>query len=604
VSVRRFGSDLVVDFLDAAGITHVALNPGASFRGLHDSIAAAGKPEIIVALHEEIAVALAHGYAKSAGRPMAVFLHDQVGLQHAAMALFNAFVDGVPMLVIGGTGPRDTTHRRPWVDWIHSGHPDAAVIRDVVKWDDEPVSLGALGHSLARGLRIATTPPMGPVYIGIDALLQEQDAEGVARYVVPAPVPPVTAPRAAIEDMARALAAAEHPAIVVDRGAPGLSRPLRALAEHLGIAVVDLGGRSVPSDHWADRTTAWEQVLAEADLVLAIELRDVAWGLTRVDVSDRSTVDLTAPGARIVAIGLTELRHRGYVQLEGLSPGVERLTGEATTVISELYDAVLAHGIDSAAAATRRGALTAAHTAAREEDQRLAHEARDVRPIIPAHLAASLGQAIGEDGWQLANGLLGNWPRRLWKTRDETTYLGRSGGEGLGYGLPASIGAALAQRGSGQLVVDVQSDGDLLYTPQALWTAAHHELPLLIVVHNNRTYGKDELHQAEIARTRGRLDYEVPPRGIRIEAPALDYAALARAQGVEGIGPVEDPAELAEVLERAAEVVRSEHRPVLVDVVCSGDLNMSGTAIRGASTPHEERRNKEERWQSSIGVSS
>ena len=448
MSVRRFGSDLVVDFLDAAGITHVALNPGASFRGLHDSLAAAGKPEIIVALHEEIAVALAHGYAKSAGRPMAVFLHDQVGLQHAAMALFNAFVDAVPMLVIGGTGPRDTTHKRPWVDWIHSGHPDAAVIRDVVKWDDEPVSLDSLGHSLARGLRIATTPPMGPVYIGIDALLQEQDAEGIAPYVVPSPVPPVTAPRAAIADIAHALAGAQHPAIVVDRGAPGLSRPLRSLVEHLGIAVVDLGGRSFPSDHWADRTTAWEQVLAEADVVLAIELRDVAWGLTRVDVSDRSTVDLTAPGARIVAIGLTELRHRGYMQLEGLSPGVERLTGEATTVVTELYEAVLASGVDPAVAATRRASLEAAHDAARADDRRLAAEASDARPITPAHLAASLGQAIGEDGWQLANGLLGNWPRRLWKTRDETTYLGRSGGEGLGYGLPASIGAALAQRGS------------------------------------------------------------------------------------------------------------------------------------------------------------
>lgn len=137
MTTPRYGSDVVVEFLRAAGIDHVVLNPGATFRALHDSLAVADAPELIVALHEEIAVALAHGYAKSAGRPMAVFVHDQVGLQHATMALFNAYVDAVPMLVIGGSGPRDVARRRPWIDWIHSGSPESAVIRDVVKWDDD-----------------------------------------------------------------------------------------------------------------------------------------------------------------------------------------------------------------------------------------------------------------------------------------------------------------------------------------------------------------------------------------------------------------------------------------------------------------------------------
>jgi thiamine pyrophosphate-dependent acetolactate synthase large subunit-like protein len=152
--------------------------------------------------------------------------------------------------------------------------------------------------------------------------------------------------------------------------------------------------------------------------------------------------------------------------------------------------------------------------------------------------------------------------------RDEASYLGRSGGEGLGYGLPASLGAALAQRDSDRVVVDIQADGDLMYTPEALWTAAHHQLPLLIVVHNNRTYGKDELHQAEVARVRGRHD-DAPPRGIRLESPDIDFAGLARSQGVEALGPIEDPAGLEAVLRAAVRTVADERRPVLVDVICA-----------------------------------
>jgi thiamine pyrophosphate-dependent acetolactate synthase large subunit-like protein len=584
----RYGSDLVVEFLRNAGIEYVALNPGASFRGLHDSLLNPGAPETIVVLHEEVAVALAHGYAKSAGKPMAVFLHDQVGLQHAAMALFNAYIDAVPILVIGGTGPRDTTRRRPWQDWIHTGHPEAAVIRDLVKWDDEPSTLGALGESIARGLRIALTPPMGPVYIGVDVLMQEADATGIAPWLVAPPITTVTAPRSAVEELADALLAARNPVIVVDRGAPGLSVPLSELAERLGIAVVDLGGRTIPSTHWADQTARWEESLAGADLVLAVELRDVAWGLTRVDISDRSTIDLTGPDARIVSIGLAELRHRGYMMIEGLSAQVERLTADPTTLFVELLEAVGRReheGRAADAAAARQEALQTEHRRRRAEDRAQAEKAADGEQITPAHVARTLGDLIEGTSIQVSNGLLAGWPRRLWSMTDESSYLGRSGGEGLGYGLPASLGAALAQRDGDVLVVDLQSDGDLMYTPQALWTAAHHELPVLIVVHNNRSYGKDEMHQAEVAKARGRVDYTEPPEGIRLERPEIDYAALARSQGVEGIGPITDPAELADALKRALEVVRTTRRPCLVDVVSSQSLEMSGTFQRGVSSP-------------------
>lgn len=579
MATPRYGSDVVVEFLRAAGIDHVVLNPGATFRALHDSLATAEAPELVVALHEEVAVALAHGYAKSAGRPMAVFVHDQVGLQHATMALFNAYVDAVPMLVIGGSGPRDVARRRPWIDWIHSGSPESAVIRDVVKWDDEPASVEAIPLSLERAWRIATTPPMGPVYVALDTLLQEADASHVPVPGAPrhAP-PPVTAPRAVVAELAEALAAASEPVLLVDRGTPGCAAALAALAERTGAAVVDLGGRSFPAEHPADRTSAAAEVLGTADLVLAIELRDVTWGVTTVDLKDRSTRSLLSPGARVVSIGLTELRHRGFVQFEALAGDVEPLIAEPATLLGELVEELEARAPAPAAPAAARARARAERHAAAHAAERVAHRERAAsqagdRPIAPAHLAAVLGEVLGEDGWQLANGLLGGWPRRLWPLRDETTYLGRSGGEGLGYGLPASIGAALAQRERDDLLVlDVQADGDMMYTPQALWTAAHHRLPLLVVVHNNRTYGRDETHQLEIAHARGR-PIEVPPEGIRIEQPHIDFAALARSQGVEGIGPVEDPAALRGVLGAAAERVRSERVPLLVDVVCSRDLS-------------------------------
>lgn len=579
MTTPRYGSDVVVEFLRAAGIEKVVLNPGATFRALHDSLALAEEPELIVALHEEVAVAIAHGYAKSAGRPMAVFLHDQVGLQHATMALFNAYVDAVPMLVIGGSGPRDVARRRPWIDWIHSGSPESAVIRDVVKWDDEPASVEAIPLSLERAWRIATTPPMGPVYVALDILLQEADASHVAVPAAPRHrPPPVTAPRAVVAELADALSAAAEPVLLVDRGTPGCAPALVELAERTGAAVVDLGGRSFPAEHPADRTASSAEVLGAADLVLAVELRDVTWGLTTVDLTDRSTRSLLAPGTRVVSIGLTELRHRGFVQFEALAGEVEPVVAEPATLLGELADELRRRDGATGRVAARGVAARAERHAAAHAAERRAHRERAAaqsgeRPIAPAHLGAVLGEVLGADGWQLANGLLGGWPRRLWPMRDETTYLGRSGGEGLGYGLPASIGAALAQRDNDDLLVlDVQSDGDMMYTPQALWTAAHHRLPLLVVVHNNRTYGRDETHQLEIAHARGR-PIEVPPEGIRIESPEIDFAALARAQGVEGIGPVEDPAELLGVLSAAVRRVRDERLPVLVDVICSRDLS-------------------------------
>lgn len=570
----RFGSDLVIEFLTRAGIEAVSLNPGASFRGLQDSLVHAGPeaPEPIVVLHEEIAVAIAHGYAKAAGRPMAVFVHDLVGLQHASMAIFNAFVDNVPMLVIGGSGPRDAAKRRPWIDWVHAGHPQGALVRDFVKWDDEPASVDAIPDSLARALRISTTAPMGPVYVSIDAGLQEEPIgdSPVEIRTMSQPVPMV-APPAVVERIAQAIAGAQRPAILVDRPGPGAFDPLVRVAEKLPAAVVDLGARmNFPTNHWANLSGAQRKVLSEADFILALEIRDLAWPLTDLDLATRETTWIPQETTPIVSVGLTETQHNGFLHRESLVTSVDYVTSDVGAFLTEL-DGHLAERGSEEPWEQSRARLEAEHRRTREEARESASTATGGELIAPAHLAWCLGEAISDGPWQLANGLLGNWPRKLWDFTHERHYIGRSGGEGLGYGLPASLGAALvaARQEDGPLVVDIQPDGDMLYTAQALWTAAHHRLPLLIVVHNNRTYGKDELHQTEMALSRERGSLDRVGVGIHIDRPAIDFVGLARSYGVEGHGPVSSADELPGVLAQAVRQVREERVPVLVDVLCN-----------------------------------
>ena len=565
----RYGSDLVIEFLQAAGIEYVALNPGASFRGLHDSLVHVDTPKPIVVLHEETGIGIAHGYAKSAGFPMAVFVHNLVGLQHATMAIFNAWADNVPMLIIGGSGPRDASKRRPWIDWVHSAQLQGATVHDIVKWHDEPASLDAIPHSLARAWRIAQTPPMGPVYVSIDAGLQETELtdDDIVPVVLDAPHP-VVAPSDIIRDVASALADSNKPVIVVDRPGPGALNPLVEMADLVAPSVIDLGSRcSFPSTHWADQTSNKQSALAEADFVLALEARDLAWSLTKLNLSTRQTELMIGPDVPVISVGLTETQHTGFMTREALLPGTKYVISDVTSFLKELVECLTSHSIGAEAVAARREILSENHRRSRESAHQKAVQARDEKPITEEHLALSLWEAIGQDNFQLAYGVLKDLPRFLWDLTDESSYLGRSGGEGLGYGVPASLGAALAHRDSDTLVVDIQSDGDLMYTASALWTAAHHQLPLLIVVHNNRSYGRDERHQRVVAEARGR-SLENLPIGIHIDNPPVDFATLAESMGVKGFGPIEEPDAVPETIREAKKIVQTERRAVLVDVIC------------------------------------
>ena len=576
----EYGSDLIVDLLKAYEIEYAALNPGATFRGLHDSIVNYGgnrAPQIILCCHEEIAVAVAHGYGKAKGRPMAAIVHDVVGLLHAQMATYIAWLDRAPLLMLGATGPMAVEQRRPWIDWIHTALVQGQAVRDYVKWDDQPASLQSIVEAFIRAHRVATTDPQGPIYLCFDAALQEQRISepvtipDLARFATPAPA---QADPAALETAARWLATAEHPVVLADyvgRRAEGV-RALVELAEALALPVVDVGSRfNFPNTHPLDLTGAQDDLLPEADVVLALDVFDLQKAAGTVDRTTRMARALIGAKAKVIHISLNDLMVRSWVHEQGRLQPVDLAIAADTAVALPALTArcrALAEG-DGAAAEHRRtryAHFEARHRRLRDASRDEAERGRDARPISMAHLANTLWAIVRHEPWTLVNRTLRGWTRRLWDWTDPSQYVGALMGGGVGYGVGHALGAALGRAGSGALCIDIQPDGDLLYTPSALWTLAHHRVPLLIVMFNNRSYYNDEDHQILMAKSRGR-SVENAGIGLQIRDPLVDFGRLARSFGIHGEGPIEDPAELRPALERAVRVVRQEQRAALVDVV-------------------------------------
>jgi thiamine pyrophosphate-dependent acetolactate synthase large subunit-like protein len=576
-----YGSDLVVGLLRAAGVEYVALNPGATYRGLHDSLVNYGgnrAPELVLTTHEEIAVAIAHGYAKARGAPMAAVVHDIVGLQHASMAIFNAFCDRAPVLVLGATGPMDATRRRPWIDWIHTALVQGTQVRDYVKLDDQPASVAALPEAFLRAWRVARTEPLGPVYLCLDAGLQEQALErpvtlpDVARFRPP--TPPHADPQA-LDEAARRLAEARFPVIVVE--SLGRRReataPLCRLAELLAAPLIDLAGESqgrpsVPGDHPLDMSDARHEVVGEADVILALDVTSFLSGLGETDRSTRE-VRFLNEAARVIAVSLDDYAFRSWAHtFQSLAPVDLPIAADAALTLPALVAAVEDRLKGDRATAERQARaqrIAARHTALRAEWRAAVSLERGMSPLAPSVLAAEVWEVLKDEDWVLANGTGKGWARRLWSWRPERSY-GGSGGAGLGYGLPAALGVTLAHRGSGKVCVNLQADGDMLYVVSGLYTAAHHRLPLLTVMFNNRTYGNDEAHQETVAKARGR-PVENKVVGIRIDDPAPDFARIAQGFGVHAEGPIDTAAAVGPALRRALRVVKDEGRPALVDVI-------------------------------------
>ena len=576
----QYGSDVVVDLMKAFDIEYAAFNPGATFRGIHDSIVNYGgnyKPEVIFCNHEEISVAVAHGYAKATGKPMIAIVHNMVGLQHASMAIFNAYIDRVPIMVLGGTGPMNTKRRRPRIDWIHTALVQGNQVRDYVKWDDQPYSLADVPDSFIRGYRIATTEPMAPIYINYDADIQEDsitspvELPDMSRFAPPAPV---QANPEALRRAAQLLINAQTPLIIADTLGrnPKTVPALVELAEAFGAPVVDKGARfNFPTTHPLDATDGARDLLKKADVILALDVADLFGSLTTVSKQTRNCEYVTSPAVKLISISMHDMLVHSwagdYQALQALDVPICADTAVAVPELTRLCRELIGNDANKKSAIeARRKELGDKHESRRAKWRADAQAKASQKEISTAWLALELGETIKKEDWVLVNGTSNGWARRLWDFSKPNQYLGASGGAGVGYGSGAAIGAALALKGTGKLAVDIQSDGDLLMTSSSLWTAAKHRIPLLIVMHNNQSFYNSEEHGIEVAKFRNR-PVENAGIGTHVDDPAVDYAKLAQSFGVNAEGVVRNPADLRPALERGLKFVKEKNLPYLVDVI-------------------------------------
>lgn len=577
LTVGRTASDQMVDVLKALDIDYIAANPGSSFRGLHESIINYGgnkAPEFLTCCHEESSVGIAHGYAKAAGKPMAVLLHATVGVQHAAMAIYNAFCDRVPVVMIAGNSA-DAEKRRPGIEWDHSVQDGASLVRDFTKWDDQPQSLGHFEESLIRAYKIATTPPMAPVMIVADTELQEEPIGDAKRRLpkIAAVRPPAGDPNA-VREAARMLANAQNPVIVVDRYArtPAAMPMLIELAEAVQAPVCDLGSRmNFPNTHYLNQSDRRVQLVAQADLILAIEPIDL-WGvLNRFrEQPHRVASSAIKPDTKVINIGLNDFMAKSNYQDMQRYPEIDlNIAGDGEATMPVLVEAVKqAASADKKSAYLARGEkMKAVFAELREEALRDAAYGWNASPITTARMFAELHAPVKDLDWSLAcsTGLQGRWPQRLWKMDNPYAHFGNAGGFGIGYGAPSAVGIALANKEHGRFSINVQGDGDLMYAPGILWTAVHHKIPLLTLVHNNRGYHQEIMHVQRMANRHNR-GIERAHIGTMLDAPFIDYATLAKSMGMWSAGPISDPDDLGKVLRRAVDVVK-QGEPALVDVV-------------------------------------
>ncbi len=575
---ERPGSDFMVDVIRSLGFEYICSNPGSSFRALHESVINYGgnrNPEFLTCCHEESSVAMAHGYAKIEGKPLAVFAHGTVGLQHASMAIYNAYCDRVSVYIVVGNMV-DATTRRPGVEWAHSVQDAAAMVRDYVKWDDLPASLGHFAESAVRAYKIAMTPPMLPVLLVADADLQENPIPegGPPRIPKLTRTTPPQGDSGAVAEAARLLVAAENPVLVADRAArtPAGMKLLVELAETLQAPVIDQGGRlNFPTRHALHHTDRARSLIANADVILGLELTDF-WGTVHSfrDQLHRSSRMIAKPGAKLISVTAGDLYTKSnYQDFQRYSEIDIAMAADAEATLPSLIEAAKRF-IDAGRkrAFEDRGAkLAAARRQALERARTEATYAWDTSPISTARLSAELWAQIKSEDWSLVSDAryVSSWPLRLWEMNKHYQYIGGAGGAGVGYGAPAAVGAALANRKHGRLSVSIQNDGDLMYAPGVLWTAAHHRIPLLSVMHNNRAYHQEVMHLQRMGNrhNRGVTRAHI---GTTLEDPNINYAQLARSMGVHSEGPIEDPKELGPAVRRAIDVVK-RGEPALVDVV-------------------------------------
>lgn len=598
-----WGSDAIVEQLSRLGLCYVALVPGSSYRGVHDSLVNYNDnsdPEILMCLHEEHCVAIAHGYAKVTERPMAAAVHANVGLMHATMAVYNAFCDRAPVLLLGATGPVDAAQRRPWIDWIHTSADQGALIRPFVKFDDQPLSVQASVDSLVRATALASQIPRAPVYVCLDVSVQEgQLADRLPvrfstteRYLHQAASPP----RAAAEDVERlhaALAACARPLFLfgrVNRSRQSWDDRVRLAERYDARVLTDLKvAAAFPTGHHLHACAP--SVFCSPQMGEVIRAADVIVSFDWVDLAGTMRAAYPAgvePSAHVAHNSLDSALHNGWSKDHFGHPPVDHaVLADVDSAVSallalpaakrrscwaEVSEPVEHQANGNGHHAPANGTSHAALNGNWATDPRQEHSAQATDPaeqrIYMNDLADALYGAIDPDKTCLIRLPLG-WKGGDLNATHPLAYLGQDGGAGVGSGPGMAVGAALALRDTSDaeyLAAAVLGDGDFLMGSTAIWTAARYRVPLLVVVANNASFFNDEVHQERVARARGR-PVQNKGVGIQINDPLPDLSQHAASLGAVVLGgQVTERARLAETLRQAVGRVRRDGAVVVVDV--------------------------------------
>jgi len=574
---KKYGSDLIFDVIKQYDFEYVSFNPGASFRGLHDSLINYGgntKPEIITCPHENTAVGIAHGYAKVHEKPMLTILHNVVGLLHGTMAIYYAYEDRVPMVIAGATGPMDSERRRPHIEWIHTALVQGNAVRDYVKWDDQPYSIAAVPDSFARAYRIADTEPKGPTYICFDAGIQEDPLEeevpllDVQKLMPPTLIPADTS---AIERTAELLLKAQNPVIIA--GHMGRKKAsvesLIKLSELLALPVMDdkVYRFNFPNTHPLNLTGS--NLLKSADLVLALDVRDLAAWITKRNSRTNRLESFLKNDCRLIEMGLSDIGISSwsamYEKIQAVDLSILCDTSVALPALINSCQKKLSENVSQKEVIERRFKhLSDEHNRIRAGWQQDAQQDWDSIPMTEPRLAWEIWEAIRNEDWVLSANNMRNWTRKLWDWDQPYQYPGRQLGTATQINI--SIGDALAYKGTDKLVVDIQPDGDLLYDSSALWVASYHQIPMLVVMLNNRSYRNSRIHQIKMAKERGN-PMEKVDLGTAIDLPSPDYTRLAQSFGWYAEGPIEDGNNVRDAIKRAIQYIKKEKKPALVDAV-------------------------------------
>jgi len=581
LTTEKTGSDFMVDVCKTLNLDYMAACPGSTFRALQESFTNYGqnkRPEWLTCMHEEVAVGMAHGYAKVAGKPMAAIVHGTVGTQHAAMSLYNAYCDRVPIMVFtGNAGPLD--ERRPGVEWFHSVQDGASTVRDFVKWDDYPMSLQHFAESTVRGYTLACAQPPGPVFITADTKLQEGPLEEreQRRLTIPRLVTPSqTAGDAnAVREAAKMLVAAEAPVIIADRYARSQQAmdDLVKLAELLQSPVIDNRSRmNMPNTHYLCQSERAGGLIAQADCILSLEPVDLYGQLNVMrDQLERTVSSKARKGVKIISISTRDLLVRSNYQDFQRYVGADiSITADAQTTLPSLIEAIrreIAPG-GNTSIELRGRKMREAFNGFADRARAEAALAWDASPISSARMYMELWEQLKKEDWALVSDsdFSSNWPHRLWPMEKHYRFIGGSGGYGVGYQPVAALGAALAHRDAGgRVVVSITGDGEFNMAPHTLWTAAHHGIPYLTIIQNNRAYHQEVMHVQRMANRHNRGLRNVPI-GTTIDNPNVDYAKIAQGYGAVGIGPISDPNDLSEALRKGLAAVKGG-QPSLIDVV-------------------------------------